>query len=245
MRLLLAGLMAVVVSAAVGCQSNDPYRLGAARGVVAYSLQATGGLKTWQSVSRIHATAVVASYDRDGGAHVDRMRLTIEPWGNYISASGQSPQGNWSASLSDNGPISVFGQPSQARDTLRDTLASILHRTRGSLNLLDGSEKIASIDKASIAGEELTRVRVRGKNAQAAAYYFSTASKMLRYVTSGADEPGAKGTLTIFGQGKEPYVRLGNGLVFPKSFRIVQIGQYVLPSDQMVLDVDLADLRAE
>ena len=248
MRLAYTGLMFFLLAVVVGCQSSDPYsryKLGSARDVVAGAIGASGGLDAWRSVDKIHAVANITNYDEDGTAHIDRVHVTISPWSDSISARGVSPQGPWHARLSDNGRITMTGQGTQDGQVMRDILAVILHRSLGTLNLLVDGEKVLNTGRTKISGEELSKVRVASSKGYVMAYYFSASNNLLRYITDGADAPGGDGTLTIFGQGKKSYVTLKGGLTMPSSFKVVRIGQHVLPSDQKVMEVELTEIRAE
>jgi hypothetical protein len=248
MRLAYTCLIFSILAITVGCQGNDPYsryKLGPARDVIAGSVQTSGGLDAWRSINKIHAIAIVSNYDDAGLAHISRMSVVISPWSDSISAQGTSPQGQWQASLSDNGRINMTGQASQDSGAMRDILATILHNSKGAINLLGGEEKVLSASKARISGEELSRIAVAGNKGMVRAYYFSNSEKILRYITVGADAPGQDGTLTTLSHGNQAFVTLRPGMTMPKSFTVVRIGQHVLPSDKKVMAVEFSDVRAD
>ncbi|RPI62192.1 MAG: hypothetical protein EHM48_04485 [Planctomycetaceae bacterium] len=230
-----------------GCKPpEDPLgnRLGPARDVINASVQAIGSLPDWQKVTNVSATAIVASYDADGNKTVDRLMLNMDIWGGVITADGASPQGAWSARVSDDGTCTTTGSPSLGKEALCRELGTILHRVRGPLNMLAEREQVLSAHRDRVDGINVNRVAVEGRGKTKMVYYFDAATNLLRFVSEGDETPGSKGTVTIYGQ-RESYAALPNGLTMPRKFRVVKVGQHVMIGDKPVLDVELSDITVQ
>jgi hypothetical protein len=193
-------------------------------------------LHDWQRVQRIDATALVTSYDSGGLQTVDRVKLSMDFRSGEIRAHGQSTLGPWSAQADRRGGCTGSGPAGVCRN-----MKIILHRSAGPLNLLYG-DKVGAVRWARVSGQDVVRVGAQGQDKAPLAYYFDTTTSMLRFLTSGGDAPGARGTVTIYGP-KESYVMLPDGLVFPRTFRLVKIGRDTLVGEQPVLEVEFSDIR--
>lgn len=227
-----------------GCNS-DPYarhKLGPAREVVAASIDAIGGLNAWQQVDKVYATAVVAFYQPSGQADIDRLAITMDFKAGTITAEGLTPEGSWMATVTRKGDCTIQG--ARSKESVCQELMMVLHRCAGPLNMVMGDERATAVGPAKIEGVPVVRVGVQGGKDQTRAYYFDATTNLLRFVTCGSDSPGGDGSITVYTP-RESYIMLPNGLVFPRSFRVIKIGSNVLKSDTPVMDVDFSDIRAE
>ncbi len=223
---------------ALGC--SDPYarfKLGPAKPVVSKCVEAMGGLKTWRSMKPIAAVALVTMYDSDGKALVNEQQQVIDVFGNSIRAVVRLPGGTWSATVGGSGPATFeatgAGVSAEMSARLIHALRLTLHRARGAFNLLGQAERATAAEPARVAGADLVRVPVVGGRAGTRAYYFDPGSRMLKYLTAGADAPGGEGTVTIY-----TYQLIPSGAAFPEKISVVRIGDHVLIGDQPVLEVE-------
>jgi len=114
----------------------------------------------------------------------------------------------------------------------------LLHRLRGPYNLLEGKESARAPQKDQVGGQEVIRVGVTGDNRMAVAYYFGSATGILKYVTAGADSPGSNGTVTSY-----EYCSLKNGATFPSLIQVNRIGRNVLLGETPVFQVEISDVK--
>jgi len=241
--LLFAISAAAVAAAAAGCVSGPkaPAAPVPARSVVDAGIQVMGGLEAWRKVESIAAVAVVTAYDEKGQAHVSRQRQLIDPARGRISARGRTPRGPWSASVSLDGDeraqASGFGAEPAGRKLTLAALETLAHRVRGPLNFVFSQERPRSKAEARIDGADVIRIGVGGDNRRALAYYFDPKTRLLRFLTSGGDRPADKGTITVY-----TYMMLPNGLAFPQTIRVIQIGQNALIGRTPVLEVTFSDV---
>ncbi len=227
-----------------GCGASDPldrYHLGEAKEIVGVCMDTMGGLRAWQKVRSVSASAVVSTYDEDGRACVNRYRLKIDFRADKVTARARTGYGRWRAVVSAGGKckLSVSGRAGEEvnRRRLGLVLAMILHRVRGPLNLLGGDEHVVGAMPARLGGSDVVRVIVTGDTRYASAYYFDAGSGLLQFVTRGADAAGGNGTVTIY-----TYENLPSGMAFPRRLRVVKIGQRAMLSDTPVLDVEFDDI---
>jgi hypothetical protein len=242
MRQACVALIVMLGGALAGGCSGDPYAsrdLGAAREVVVKSIDNLGGLDAWRKVQSVQAVAIVASYDNTGAATVDRVKLSMDFNSGVIRATGRATQGEWSAKAAVWDGCETQGP---APSAIASNLAPILYRCRGPLNFLHG-DKVLSIRRDRVNGVDVDRVGAAGPNGQRAAYYFDAVTGLLRFLSAGDETPGGHGTITSYG--KESYVMLPNGLVFPRKFRILQVGQDTLVGEKPVLEVEFSDIKAQ
>jgi len=224
-----------------GCTlSPKPPAVEARSYTVEAALRAVGGREAWQDVKTVYAHAVVTVYDADGSSnYVDRQDQEIDLASGEIRAVGVTPSGRWRgrANLDGSGQVSgpLFGAKKQLRKLMAAALGTIVHRAAGPLNFVFGPEVPRGESLARIAGDDVIRVGVAGDSRRALAYYFDPAAKTLRFVTSGGDRPGAKGTITEY-----TYMRLPNGMAFPETIRVVRIGEHALIGPVRVLEVDFS-----
>jgi len=244
--LRVAGAAAMGVAVLTGCQEADPYgpfHLGPARDVVADCVDAMGGLRAWQGVGEVRAAAVATWYDASGRAFADRFRVRFDLRGGTVRAEGATPRGDWRAVVNDDGELtSAAGLDATIVGPQRtaETLAVLLHRVRGPLNLLGRRERVHAAGEVKVDGERMTRVSVDGDNRQAIAYYFDRQSNLLRMVSSGADAPGREGTVTLY-----QYAHGPDGRAFPSKVRLVRIGQHVLVGEEPVVEVAFSEVEID
>ncbi len=238
-RVGLIGLLACVF---VGCQANPiaMHNLDVAGDVIGANMESTGTLAKWRRVKSVAAVADVTY--AQGGMVAERMQLSMDFWAESISASGQLPQGTWTAKVTADGQCIVTGRPAEPICSL---LKRILHRTRGPLNLLANAESVKSVTRArfeALEGRDLSALSVQDSAGGPLAYYFDPTTNMLLFLTTGSEEPGSDGTVTRYTLGKEGYQMLPTGLVLPRRFAVFKVGKNVLLGEEAVLKVDLSDI---
>ena len=232
-----------------GCGPRNAYRydahhLGPARDMVAASIESAGGLDPWRKVGRIHATALITTYDEEFQPYVNRQELTIDLRRGRIASKAKTANGHWRAVVRDSGKykLDTSGAGTSVVDAKQiiSALVRILHRLRGPLNLLGGDEHPTAPTPVRIDGRDLLRVALKTPTKRATAYYFETTSgNMLRMLTDGEGVPGGKGTITCY----EEYQMLPNGVTFPKRIKVSTFGRHVLTGRSPVLDVVLSNVR--
>lgn len=221
---------------------SDPVaQLGPARETVIASLNAMGSLEAWRKVGQIRAKAVVTMYDEKGQAYVNRQDQVIGLSAGKIVARATTPQGAWKAQVVLDGPSELESPGFQLDPAIKNrilaSLATELHRVGGPLNFILADERARSREPARVGGVDVVRVGVGADNRRAIAYYFDATTHLLRFLTSGADKAGHKGTVTVY-----TYMMLPGGMAFPRRIRVVEIGQHVLVGEKHVLDVDFSDV---
>ncbi|MDY6914592.1 MAG: hypothetical protein SVT52_09075, partial [Planctomycetota bacterium] len=220
------------------------YRLGPAHSIVVQSVESMGGLRAWEKICRIHASAVVTTYDADGQPYTNRQQQVIALKDRTITATASTPQGSWSAVVKKDklGRLNTVGFDAgeEFRNRVESSLATILHRVGGPVNLLLGCERVAGAVRCRFGDKESIRVPVAGDGCFALAYYFDPGSGMLQFVTSDADRPGQVGTVTSYSYAMQP-----NGLVFPRKIRVTCADQDNPASRKPVMEVEFADIRFE
>jgi hypothetical protein len=248
MRIARFGI-AVLLGAGIlpGCvgkslEAYKKYDLGDAEATIASAIESTGGLRTWKSVGRIRAKALMTIYEDDGRLHVNRQLHEININARKLTIKAASGSSKWQATYST-GWIGGFSlsNPSAleqlSADRLRGIMSVLLHRLIGPLNLLEDEEKPARPANVTVDGEDLIRVPVTGDRTMASAYYFDVAGGGLRMVADGSEKPGRKGTVTLY-----TYQMLPNGMLFPNRIRIVRTGEYVLVGKSTIVDVEYSDI---
>lgn len=209
------------------------------------ALASTGGVDVWRGIGAIHASAVVTVYDENGRAYVNMENMVIDLLGGSISATAKTTRGQWSATVTADGAVSMtagaFRHDRRLGRQVTRSLGIILHRVRGPMNLLMTGERAVGKLPTEVGGKKVYRVGVAGDVRQARAYYFGAKDRMLRFVSSGADKPGSEGTVTIYEYKWHP-----KGLALPHRLRLVRIGKHMLvgqePRDR-VLDVVFTNVR--
>jgi hypothetical protein len=227
----------------------DEYELGASRDTVASAVESMGGLELWEDGQWILADAVVTVYSNDNGeAYVNRQQISLQPLAGRIEATATTPAGRWKAVYERDGRWMLEGGDALRAISpirLRSTLATMLHRISGPLNLLYGVDEAgetgeAWVEDMDLARVEITRPLATGPQAPARAYYFLEESPTLKLLTAGSDRPGRSGTTSVY-----TYQMLPNGVIFPSSIRVVKIGQHALLTDEPVLEIRLSNVRFE
>jgi hypothetical protein len=111
---------------------------------------------------------------------------------------------------------------------LKRALGELLHRSRGAGNFPLGQETPVSAGTRRLEGRDLRRLGVGSARHDTQAYYLDPETYLPRYVTSGADQRGAAGSVTIYDQ----YITCPGGVKFPMRIKAVGIGEYTLIGTQ-------------
>jgi hypothetical protein len=209
------------------------------------SLQSNGGFKAWQGVSLVRAKAILTIQEPGAQGGVTAVDLTIDLPGGVLEARGQTATGAWQGRSGINGKSELSGEGLPGEPALRQqigtALATILHRLRGPMNLLLGSDRaIAGGHDALVDGLDVIRQGAGGGAFDVKAYYFGKADGRLAYLTAGAGAPGGQGTVTVY---EYP---TGGGLIVPRGLRVIRIGANVLVGREaadLLLDVTFSDQR--
>jgi hypothetical protein len=243
MKSLQFSCLSVALSLLVtGCHPTyDQAQLGPSRPTVQASVNSMGGLEAWNGVQEVRATALITTYDQ-GQPTIDRatLRLTLLP--RKLQAAAPAGEGLWRATISQDGKCDFrtvgYTATPQERQRICQALAVLLNRMPGALNLVQTPQRVTGVTYLTVLDQKLVRVAVKDRTSDTKAYYFEQASKVLRFVTAGADKPGGEGTVTLY-----EYQRLPGGLSFPKSLRVVHLGTDVLIGDKPVLDAEFTNLK--
>ena len=233
----------VCLMGALGCA--DPYAAcpaGPTRQAVAGSVDAIGGLKRWQSVDAVSATAVVSLYDKSGKALLSEQQMVIDVMDGTLRASSVQPRGRWQAKVEAGRKPEFKAEGSVGQEELEagllPALETVLHHVRGPLNLCLFGETPAGSEVVRVEGTSYLRMALRRPNAQALAYYLDPQTYTPRMITAGGDQAGAEGAVSTL-----TYTMLPNGLAFPSRIAIVKIGQHVLTGEQPVLTVEFRQVK--
>ena len=92
--------------------------------------------------------------------------------------------------------------------------------------------------KMRVDGVDVVRVPVEADRRRAVAYYFDAVTGHLRFVTTGDDRPGGRGTVTVY-----TYRRYTDGMQFPRRVQVFRFGKHALVGLEKVLEVDLKDVK--
>jgi hypothetical protein len=245
-RTLCVCALAVVLA---GCAA-DPYvavSSSGAKPATVKSIQAMGGLDNWKSVHRIHATAVVTDYV-DGTGVISQQQHEYDLDAGTLTASGELPQGLWKATVHLDGRGAFADSTAKAvtpeqRFRLVSSMLASLRRAYGTLRLSgfgpSPHERATSFGTATIFGTEYIRIGVAGGVEGVKAFYLDTQSYLPVYVTVGVDQAGGVGRIARY-----QWTMLNNGLAFPATIEVYDIGQDVLVGHKPVLEVDLRDITA-
>lgn len=233
----LLGLVALA-----GCGPTKHERgialLGSANQIVTASIDNMGWSRPGAEIRSAHFTAIVTTYDEAGKSFTDRQEMAIDLVKVTITATGGTPQGTWTAQTDEAGQFEVKADKgvnvAVVTRRMAPTLLTLLRRIRGPYNLL-GDERPRTVDSMRVAGQDVVRVSVGGDTRQAVAYYFDSASGILRYVTALADRPAAKGTVTDY-----QYQSLPNGVLFPSKIKVAHLGQFVLIGEKPICEVEIS-----
>lgn len=246
MRTVRLGLICLLAAGCLaGCVAYDDAatKLGSASDIVSASIENLGWTKAFGGrLGSASFVAIVSTYDKDGQIYTDRQKMVVDLAANRITTAGATPQGTWKAAA---GPGEAFSVDAEAgvntglvRRRMGPALAILLHRLRGPYNLLEGNESARSPQKDQVGGLSVIRVGVTGDNRMAVAYYFGSATGILKYVSAGADSPAGNGTVTSY-----EYRSLKNGATFPSLIQVNRIGRNVLLGQVPVLQVEISDVR--
>lgn len=218
-----------------GCATPPPVSSSGPDCAIAGFLQSSGLAKLQQA--RVRALAIVTIYEK-GRSLSNRQYQVFDFKDKIITATAATGTGTWCAEVPAVGEARITGKTTfEDSKSIERTLRLLLHRARGPLNLMDGVEHPACAQDVCLLDEPLVRIAVTGDNRFAVAYYFDRATGLLKYVTSSADRPGGEGTITIY-----TWQKLPGGGVFPKTIKIMQIGQYALIGEQPVLEASYSDV---
>ncbi len=242
-QLRLWAFCAVGCLGMMGCGRADLAReIGPASEPVLASLQAMGGIEAWRNPSSIRTQAVLTVYDDDGQFYSNLYHLDIDLDGRRMSVEADLPSGELTASIRLDGRsrLNVSGQKMDQAlcDRLLRALEMTLHLAGGPGNFLYSQETARSAKSDRIAGKPLVRVSVGGDNSRALAYYFDSVTRLLEYVTSGADRPGGEGSIAAY-----TYQMMEGGRAFPQRILVTRIGEHVLLGDKPVLEVTFQNVR--
>ncbi len=246
MRTVRLGLICLFAAAfPAGCveYNKTTTELGPASDVVSSSIGNLGWTKAFGGrLGKASFVAIVTTYDKDGHKYTDRQKMVVDLAANRITTAGATPQGTWKASVTGDGTFSVDAQAginaASVRQRMKPMLAMLLHRLRGPYNLLADREKARSPRKTQVGGLPVIRVGVTGDNRMAIAYYFGSATGILKYVTAGGDSPGSTGTVTTY-----EYRSLKNGATFPSVINVNRLGRNVLLGETPVFHVELSNVK--
>lgn len=241
----VAGLAVAAAAALAGCASPEeiqPVRATPAGGEVEAAVQAIGGRQAWAKVENVRAGALVSMYARNGEAIVTRQWQTFDPVRGTLVAQGVSPGGPWRVRVSRDGTSECLGRFFEVNPSYRklftELLALLLHRVRGPLNFVFGTETPRARSEVVIDRIPLIRTVVAGKDRGAGACFFDPATRLLRFVTAGGEQPGQDGTVTEY-----TYEMLPNGMAFPSLIRVVMIGKTQFRGGQVLLEVEFSSVR--
>ncbi len=210
------------------------------------SLESAGGFKAWQGLSVVGAKAVITIQEPSGQASVNTVDLTIDLPGGTLEARAKTATGVWQGQAGINGKYTLSGEglPGEParQQQIGQALTKILHRLRGPMNLLLGTDRLAGSGReCMVDGASVVRLPVGEGAFDVKAYYFAKADRRLAFLTAGGDAPGQDGTVTVY-----EYQTLKGGLAFPRQIRLIHIGSNILvgrESSGLVLDVTFSDVR--
>jgi hypothetical protein len=214
--------------------------------VVQRSIQAMGGTDGWATVRRIEGQCLLSLHDA-AGAYTNRFAFRIQldahHGGGILKAGAPTPQGTLRVNVSRVGAVEtpVYRSDPALQKKVAAAMRVILHRYMGPWNL--ASPSVASRETGIVRLVERNvripciRVGVTG-DVVGGAYYFDETDNLLRYVTEGADAPGAEGVLTRYS-----YVLSPCGLAVPQRIEIVEIGEYALAGEKKLIEADFSDVQ--
>jgi len=245
MRTVRLGVICMLAAVFLaGCVNYDKAatKIGPASDVVSASIENLGWTKAFGGqLGSASFVAIVTTYDKDGHKYTDRQKMIVDLSANSITATGATPQGAWKATASPSGTFSVDAQASNTalvRKRMAPVLKTLLHRLRGPYNLLADREMARTPKATQVGGLPVIRVGVTGDNSMAVAYYFGSATGILKYVTTGSDSPGSTGTVTTY-----EYRSLKNGATFPSLVQVNRLGRNVLLGETPVFHVEISDVK--
>jgi hypothetical protein len=226
-----------------GLQAYHKYDLGQAEPTVAAAVEFLGGIEAWNRVSVVHAEAVMTLYDEQGQPYANSQIQQFNVKSRRLTIKAATAQHGWTAVYGWGDHFWLFGASALGRITperLHETMAMLSHRLAGPLNLLGKDERPGEISRVTIGGKDLVRIAAAGKKPEATAYYFDADSGKLDMVTAGSETPGEGGTVTLY-----TYQMLPDGLVFPKTIRVVKTGRHTLEGSSAVMEVEYSNVRID
>jgi hypothetical protein len=240
-RLAWVCLLGLVVLA--GCQPSQEGmidQLGPASPIVSASIANLGWSRAASNVHTAHFTAIVTTYDETGKSFTDRQEMVVDLAEVSLASSGGTPQGAWKASIDNSGQCEVVADlgvdTGAVCKRMAPTLRGLLRRIRGPYNIL-GDERPLAVDPMRVAGHDVVRVSLGADTPHAVAYYFEASTALLKYVTTGADRAGGKGSITEY-----EYQSLPNGVLFPSRIKVAHLGQFVLVGEKPILEVEISNV---
>jgi len=196
-----------------------------------------------KNISAIDAIALMTIYEDDGAGCVYEAKVTIQPHKKRLRAVGYLPGGQWRADVRLDGHASIRTRnesilTERQKTRLGEALRLTLHRVRGPMNLLDGTEHADRAEPVFISAQHLQRVVATGREALASAYFFDETNCELRMV--------ARGDFTIPGEGTVTQLRnapMADGIIMPILLEVAAFGQNSFVGDKKILSVELKNLQ--
>lgn len=221
----------------VGCAGTFANCHPSSGSAVAKAIDNVGGLPRWQKAKTISSDALVTIYDEQGQAHITKQRHTFDVQEGRLTATATLPDGSWQAVvyLPKRGKDSfksdgvTLTAPEQLR--LLAAMHTVLERAFGPMNFCLG-EKAGKEEMSRVEGTDMIRVAVDSSPQGSVAYYLDAQDLVLSYITTGADRPGGKGTITRY-----RWQMASNGLSFPASIEVLTLGRDVLIGDAPILEL--------
>ena len=210
------------------------------------SLQSAGGFEAWRAVGTVRAKAVLTIREPAGQDCVNAIDLTIDLSGGVLEARARTATGGWQGRAGINGQCDLSGEglPGEParREQIAKALATILHRLRGPMNLLLGTDRPDGVSRPAVVdGVDVVRLPAGGGAFDVKAYYFARGDHRLAFLTAGGDAPGQAGTVTVY-----DYQTVRSGLAFPSRIRLIRLGSEVLVGGEaadLLLDVTFSDVQ--
>lgn len=212
------------------------------RAEVLRSVQAMGGMQAL-TTHTYRASAIVTQSGPFDSPMTWQVRMQIDPVEQTITASAPAGRGSWKATVAKGRPTfqasGAFHPTEQEKRVICGMLQAVLHRVSGPLNFYLAGEKATGLSTAAIDGQEFRRVGVLESAADIRAYYLDPQTHLIRYATATADAPNRPGTVTTY-----QWQPVRGGVKFPKTLRVVNIGQNALIGQEEVLSVEFTHVQS-
>ena len=226
------------VSSAPEHQRPIEERLAKAPWMVKRCIANAGGLAKWGDVSRIETTVLLSLTGPKGAVYHNcfemRVFLFKDKTGARLVATAPTPHGKMVVALNKDGEDEVptsYADPERA--AAKKAFAHLIRRVSGPFAMLAADEPlIQSREPVRLGGHDCIRVTI-GKDNTQSAYYLDAKSGELLYVTEGGDYPNSGGTITAYTMQELPL-----GVKFPKTIRIMKIGENVLLGDELLIEAE-------
>lgn len=241
---VLWGLTAAFAGASIaGCGQINLDRLPAeSRPMVEASLTAGESAMRLDDVEVIEGVAVVTTYDDNQAGLVRAQRITVYPSSGDIEAVGRLPGGTWTADVGlRGGRVRTHDDAvlsDEQAEAIEQYLRLILHRLRGGINFLDGSERIASATDVFVTCRSLHRIVTTCRDELPCAYFFDKKARRLHMVTKGDYEIPGAGTVTLYGKPCSI-----DGVCLPTCLEVMEMGANSFFGSRKVLSVRFENLR--